>query len=166
MNTQNAATRKPTELAGKYLTFFLGDEEYGIEILRVQEIIGLLRVTPVPNTPKHMRGVINLRGKVVPVVDMRERFAMGTVEATKQTCIIVVRSGESEIGAIVDRVSAVVNIKPDEIEEMPSMGASVDTSYLLGIGKTEGRVRLLLDIERVLSEIGEHAAATGAASAS
>lgn len=154
MNTQTATTRKPIELAGKYLTFFLGDEEYGIEILRVQEIIGLLRVTPVPNTPKHMRGVINLRGKVVPVVDMRERFAMGTTEATKQTCIIVVRSGESEIGAIVDRVSAVVNVKAEEIEETPPMGASVDTSYLLGIGKTEGRVRLLLDIERVLSDLG------------
>ncbi len=162
MKTQTASSPKSDALAGKYLTFFLGDEEYGIEILMVQEIIGLLRITPVPNTPRHMRGVINLRGKVVPVVDIRERFAMGTVEATKQTCIIVVRSGETEIGAIVDRVSAVVNIKAEEIEETPPMGAGVDTSYLLGLGKTEGRVRLLLDIERVLSEIGASAPAPSA----
>jgi len=155
MKPQTTTNRKSQELAGKYLTFYLGDEEYGIEILKVQEIIGLLRITPVPNTPAHMRGVINLRGKVVPVVDIRGRFGMSTVEATKQTCIIVVRTGEAEIGAVVDRVSAVVSIKAEEIEETPQMGASVDTSYLLGIGKTESRVRLLLDIERVVSEVGE-----------
>jgi len=155
MKPQTTTNRKSQELAGKYLTFYLGDEEYGIEILKVQEIIGLLRITPVPNTAPSMRGVINLRGKVVPVVDIRERFGMRPVEATKQTCIIVVRTGEAEIGAVVDRVSAVVSIKAEEIEETPQMGASVDTSYLLGIGKTEGRVRLLLDIERVVSEVGE-----------
>ena len=155
MNQAITKSRSSKDLAGKYLTFFLGDEEYGIEILKVQEIIGLLRITPVPNTPAHMRGVINLRGKVVPVVDIRGRFGMSTVEATKQTCIIVVRTGEAEIGAVVDRVSAVVSIKAEEIEETPQMGASVDTSYLLGIGKTESRVRLLLDIERVVSEVGE-----------
>ena len=162
MNPQNTTPRKSKELAGKYLTFFLGEEEYGIEILKVQEIIGLLRITPVPNTPKHMRGVINLRGKVVPVVDIRERFAMSQVEATKQTCIIVVRSGDAEVGAVVDRVSAVVSIKAEEIEETPPMGSSVDTSYLLGLGKTEGRVRLLLDIERVLSEASEAVPAAAA----
>ncbi|MBK7644695.1 MAG: chemotaxis protein CheW [Planctomycetes bacterium] len=157
MNPQTATKPKLEALAGKYLTFFLGEEEYGIEILKVQEIIGLLKITPVPNTPKHMRGVINLRGKVIPVVDIRERFGMSAVEATKQTCIIVVRSGEAEIGTVVDRVSAVVSIKAGEIEETPPMGARVDTSCLLGIGKTEGRVRLLLDIERVLADVGEAA---------
>lgn len=148
---------------GKFLSFFLAEEEYGIEILKVQEIIGIVGITRVPRTPEHIRGVINLRGKVIPVVDLRLKFGMETKEQTEETCIIVVRARGIEIGIIVDRVSEVLNIVSEDIEDAPSFGAGVNTDYLLGIGKSDGRVKLLLDIDKVLStrEVVEiHAATT------
>ncbi len=136
--------------AGKYLTFFLGDEEYGVEILKVHEIIGSMPITRVPRTPEFIRGVVNLRGKIIPLVDLRRKFAMVDA-ADGSTCIIVVQVTGIPIGIVVDRVSEVVTIGGTDIQDTPSFGTEVDTEYLLGVAKTEGRVRLLLDIDRVLT---------------
>ena len=139
-----------TGRSGKYLTFFFGEEEYGIEILRVREIIGLMPITEVPRTPDYVRGVVNLRGQVVPIIDLRLRLALPAIEATEETCVIVVQATDEMVGLIVDKVSEVTDIAVDQIVDTPSLGAHVNTDYLQGLGKSEGRVRLLLDIERVL----------------
>lgn len=136
---------------GKFLTFFFDDEEYAIEILKVQEIIGVMPITPVPRTPDYLLGVINLRGKVIPVIDLRARFGMETVEWTEETCIIVMQIDETQMGMMVDKVSEVLDIASGEIEDTPSFGAQVNTDYIMGIGKAEGKVRLLLDIDKVIS---------------
>ena len=135
---------------GKYLTFKLADEEYGVEILKVREINGLMDITAVPRMPIYMKGVINLRGKVIPVVDLRLKFGFDEIEHTEQTCIIVVDVGK-EIGIIVDTVSEVLDIKGENIEPPPSLGGSVDTSFILGMGKVGDEVKILLDINRVLT---------------
>ncbi|HEY3281977.1 MAG TPA: chemotaxis protein CheW [Armatimonadota bacterium] len=140
------------DLGGKYLTFFLAGEEYGIEILKVHEIIGMMPITTVPRTPFFIKGVVNLRGKVIPIVDLRLKFEMEAMTQTEETCIIVVQTHGTEMGIVVDRVSEVLDIGSSEIEEPPSFGGDVDTTYILGIGKTDGHVKLLLDIERVLSD--------------
>lgn len=145
------APNKQSLLGGKYLTFFLGEEEYGASILAVQEIIGLLAITTVPSTPKWVRGVINLRGKIIPVVDLRAKFGMTPIQPGDRSCIVVVQAHGSEIGIIVDRVSEVVDLPPSAVESAPALGAHIRTDYLLGIGKLNSRVRLLLDIERSLS---------------
>ncbi|HHI02249.1 MAG TPA: chemotaxis protein CheW [candidate division Zixibacteria bacterium] len=143
------------ERAGKYLTFRLAAEEYGLEILKVREIIGLMNVTQVPRTPEYIRGVINLRGKVIPVMDLRNKFGMGVTEDTEETCIIVVDvnlEGESVLmGTVVDAVSEVLDIKEDEIEDAPAFGTNVDTKFILGIGKIKNEVKILLDIDEVLT---------------
>lgn len=141
-----------TGVGGKFLTFFLGDEGYGLEILKVHEIIGMLPITRVPRTPPFIRGVINLRGKVIPVVDLRSKFALPVVEDTEQTCVIVVEVGDIEMGIVVDRVSEVLTIASSEIDPAPSFGVAVNTDFILGIGKTGNKVTMLLDIRRVLSE--------------
>lgn len=142
------------EKEGKYLTFTLADEEYGIGILKIKEIIGMMPVTSVPQTPDFVKGVINLRGKVIPVMDLRLRFGMEAIDYTDRTCIIVVEiTGETEkvmIGIVVDTVSEVLNIKAEEIEEPPGFGTKLDTDYILGMAKMEGGVKILLDIDRVL----------------
>jgi purine-binding chemotaxis protein CheW len=135
---------------GKFLTFFLRGEEYGLEILKVQEIIGMMGVTPVPRTPEFVCGVINLRGKVIPIVDLRLKFGMERAEQTEETCIIVVQANGVQIGIVVDKVSEVLNIAGKDIEDAPSFGTEVNTDYILGIGKSESRIKLLLDIDRVL----------------
>ena len=145
---QGAANRTR---GGKFLTFFLAGEEYGIEILKVHEIIGMMAITPVPRTPHFIRGVINLRGKVIPVVDLRLKFGMAAQEQTSETCIIVVQTHGIQMGIVVDKVSEVLDIAVQEIEEAPSFGTEVNTDYILGIGKTQGRVRILLDIEKALA---------------
>jgi len=140
---------------GKYLTFSMAEEEYGIGILKIKEIIGMMPITTVPQTPDFVRGVINLRGKVIPVVDLRAKFGMDTIDYTDRTCIIVVEieggSGMVMIGIVVDAVSEVLNIKADEIEDTPTFGTRLDTDYILGMAKMEGSVKILLDIDRVLS---------------
>jgi purine-binding chemotaxis protein CheW len=138
-------------VGGKFLTFFLAGEEYGIEILKVREIIGLMPITRVPNAPPSVCGVINLRGKVIPVMDLRLRFGLETVEATEQTCIIVVQAAGTEFGIVVDRVSEVASIPDQDVEDAPTFGADVSTEYLLGIAKSSGRVKLLLNIDRVVA---------------
>ena len=135
---------------GKFLTFFLSGEEYGIEILKVHEIIGLLPITRVPQTQCCLKGVINLRGKVIPVVDLRLKFGMPPTESTSETCIIVVHIHGIDVGVIVDRVSEVIDIRDGEIEPAPSFGNGFNTDFILGIGNTQEKVRILLNIDRVL----------------
>lgn len=141
------------DLGGKYLTFGLASEEYGLEILKVREIIGMMDITAVPRTPHYVKGVINLRGKVIPVVDLRLKFDMDEAEVTDETCIIVVDVNGVEIGIIVDRVSEVLDIASSDIEESPKFGSTVDTDFILGMGKAGDNVSILLDISRVLSEV-------------
>ena len=139
---------------GKYLTFALDREEYGIGIMKIKEIIGLMKVTAVPRTPEYVLGVINLRGKVIPVIDLRLRFGMKSAESTERTCIIVVEidspSGPVMIGIVVDSVSDVLNIREEDIEAGLTFGAGLDTGYILGMAKTENSVKILIDIDRVL----------------
>jgi purine-binding chemotaxis protein CheW len=137
--------------AGKYLTFFLSSEEYGVEILKVQEIIGRMPITPVPLTSKYIRGVINLRGKIHPIMDLNVKFGMNQTEITDETGIIVIKTASLMMGIMVDKVSEVVNMASGDIADTPSFGSDVDTKYLLGVGKTGGRIRLLLDIEKVIT---------------
>jgi len=137
--------------AGKYLTFFLAREEYGLEILKVHEIMGVMPITRVPRTPSFVRGVINLRGKVIPIVDLRAKFGMDEAPASAENCIIVVQAHGAQTGVMVDRVSEVSDIAESQVEDAPSFGNDVQTDFLLGIAKSADRVRLLLDIERVLS---------------
>jgi len=140
---------------GKYLTFCMQNEEYGISILKIKEIIGMIPVTPVPQTPEFVKGVVNLRGKVIPVVDLRLRFDMEAVDYTERTCIIVVeietQAGIVLIGIVVDAVSEVLNIKGEDIEDTPTFGKGLDTNFILGMAKMEGGVKTLLDIDRVLN---------------
>ena len=147
--------------AGMYLTFKLADEEYGVEILKVREINGVMDITAVPQMPIYMKGVVNLRGKVIPVIDLRLKFGFEEIEHTEQTCIIVVDVGK-EIGIITDTVCEVLDIAGENIEPPPSMGRSVDTSFILGMGKVGESVKILLDIDRVLStdELADVASAT------
>ena len=149
--TDDSANRDSGVISGKFLTFCLEEEVYGLEILKVREIIGMMNITPVPRAPTFIRGVINLRGKVIPVVDLRLKFGMETVEQTNETCIIVVQAQEVEMGVVVDSVSEVLDIAAEDVEDAPSFGVEVNTDYILGIGKSEEGIKLLLDIEGVLS---------------
>ncbi len=149
------AVKAMVDREGKYLTFSLAEEEYGIGILKVKEIIGMMPVTSVPRTPEFVKGVINLRGKVIPVMDLRLKFGMESIDYTDRTCIIVVEieseSGTIFIGIVVDSVSEVLNIKSEDTEAAPAFGARLDTDYILGMAKIEGGVKILLDIDKVLS---------------
>jgi len=140
---------------GKYLTFSLAGEEYGIGILKVKEIIGMMNITPVPQTPEFVKGVINLRGKVIPVVDLRLRFALEAAAYTERTCIIVVevagQGGSVMMGIVVDAVSEVLNIRGADIENTPAFGVRLNTDFILGMAKAAGGIKILLDIDRVLS---------------
>ena len=153
--TMDQAVKVMVDKEGKYLTFTLADEEYGIGILKIKEIIGMMPITTVPQTPEFVKGVINLRGKVIPVIDLRLRFGMESIDYTERTCIIVVeiegQTGTVQIGIVVDSVSEVLNIKGNEIEETPTFGAKLKTDYILGMAKTEGSVKILLDIDCVVS---------------
>ena len=214
--TMDQAVKVMADREGKYLTFTMADEEYGIGILKIKEIIGMMPITTVPRTPEFVKGVINLRGKVIPVVDLRLRFGMAEIDYTERTCIIVVEAQASEatkcwiakecgknecpaygnpdhrcwmisgtfcrdeiqgsfhekteacrkcnfyqamqeqkavftIGIVVDSVSEVLNIKGEDIEETPTFGTKLNTDYILGMAKMEGGVKILLDIDRVLS---------------
>lgn len=144
-----------TSRDGKYLTFTLAGEEYGIGILKIKEIIGMMAITSVPQTPAFVKGVINLRGKVIPVVDLRLKFEIPAIDYTERTCIIVVeitgQSGAIKIGIVVDAVSEVLNIKAEDIENTPAFGTRVNTDYILGMAKMGNSVKILLDIDKVLS---------------
>ena len=146
---------KTDERSGKYLVFHLGREEYGIRVMKVREIMGVQDITAVPQTPGHVKGVINLRGKVIPVVDLRLKFGLPELEYTQRTCIIVVQvAGASTamlMGIVVDGVAEVLNLSPGEIENTPDFGTGIATPYLLGMAKIKDKVKILLDIDEVLT---------------
>jgi purine-binding chemotaxis protein CheW len=155
---QEAQRANPVRIlkGGKFLTFLMANEKYGLEILKVREIIGMMNVTSVPMTPAFVRGVINLRGKVIPVIDLRLKFGMEAKGDTERTCIILVHlastTQEITMGIIVDEVSDVLDINQDQIEPPPSFGPNIRTDFILGMGKVDQKVMTMLDIDRVLSE--------------
>jgi purine-binding chemotaxis protein CheW len=146
---------EPSQRGGKYLIFNLGPEEFGTEVLKVREIMGMQDITTIPQMPTYVRGVINLRGKVVPVIDLRLKFAMDAQDSTPRTCIIVMRTRDAEdeqtVGMIVDGVVEVLNLAPSDIEDTPEFGRGIDTPYLTGMAKIKGKVKILLDIDQVLA---------------
>lgn len=150
--SRTAATDRSAE---KYLSFHVGAEEFAIAVLSVREIMGVQDITAVPQTPAYVKGIINLRGKVVPVVDLRLKFGMPPVDYTQRTCIIVVEvAGESSrmlMGVVVDSVSEVLNVSQSDVENTPDFGDGVTIPYLLGIAKIKGKVKILLDIDKVLN---------------
>jgi purine-binding chemotaxis protein CheW len=158
MNQTISEHQSEGDLAGKYLTFRLGDEEFGVEILKVREIIGLMDITVVPRTPRSIRGVINLRGKIIPVVDLRLKFMMQSIEDTELSCIIVVDTSTADgqatqMGILVDTVSEVLDIPVDLIEPTPAFGSEVNTKFIRGMARVEDTVKILLSIEEVLSHV-------------
>jgi purine-binding chemotaxis protein CheW len=154
--SSTATLASPTAaLAGKYLTVVLDNEAYGIAVLKVREIIRLQKITPVPQMPGFVKGVINLRGRVIPVIDLRVKFGL-KAEFAERTCIVVVQVAVSaeqtvQMGLIVDSVEEVVNLTAGEIEPTPEFGTRIDTSYLLGMAKVKGQVKTLLDLDRVVA---------------
>ena len=157
MSTQTASASPSTsnDLSGKYLTVGLANEAYGIAVLKVREIIRMLKITSVPQLPPYVKGVINLRGRVIPIVDLRVKFGLEAA-FTERTCIVVVQvrpaSGQPvQMGLIVDCVEEVVTLTGQEIEPTPEFGCQIDTSYLLGLAKVKGQVKTLLDIDRVVA---------------
>jgi purine-binding chemotaxis protein CheW len=151
-NLEAGAKAKP----GKYLTFILGEEYYGIPVLKVREIIRLVPITLVPKMPDYIKGVLNLRGKIIPVVDLRQRFGLAGIQDTERTCIVVVqvemKDGlKTPMGLIVDAVEEVLSIAASEIEPTPDFGTKLDTDYLQGMAKVKGTVKALLDIDRVIA---------------
>ena len=153
-----AAHKGARELAGKHLTFAVGDEEYGLPVLKVREIIKIMDITAVPQVPPHVRGVINLRGKVIPVVDLRLKFGFSPRAYDDRTCIIVAevatQASRMMMGIVVDSVSEVLNIGADELEDTPEFGDRVNTDYIKAMAKVKGKVKILLDLDRVLAGDG------------
>jgi len=156
MSTHGTAGRfQREELVGKYLTFALGNEEYSVPVLKVREIIKIMDITAVPQVPEYVKGVVNLRGKVIPVVDLRLKFGFPAQDYTERTCIIVVEveldARRVMLGVIVDWVSEVLNIAAEEIEETPDFGERFETAYMQGVAKIKGKVKILLDLDRILA---------------
>ena len=151
---------------GQYLTFALGDEEYGIELLKVQEIKGYSAITPIPNTPAHVKGVMNLRGAVIPIIDLRARFGMQTIEYNKFNVIIVINVGSRIMGLLVDAVSDVLNVGAEDVRPAPDFGTRADTRFISGMASAGDKIAVLLNLENLLSEadltISEQVPDTGA----
>ena len=152
------AKKTAAAAAGKYLTFALAQEEYGLLVIKVREIIKIMDITAVPQVPEHVKGVINLRGKVIPIIDLRLKFGLADQAYTERTCIIVVEVALSAskvmMGIVVDAVSEVLTISADEIEQTPEFGERVTTDYMKGVAKVKGKVKILLDLDRVLGAEG------------
>ncbi len=161
LDRQTAAALKNDDRGGKYLVFELGREEFGIRVLKVREIMGIQDITAVPQTPAYVKGVINLRGKVIPVVDLRLKFGLPEQEYTQRTCIIVVQvqgeAGPMLMGIVVDGVAEVLNLVAADIEDTPDFGDGTAMPYLLGMAKVKDRVKILLEIDRVLASTDLHA---------
>lgn len=158
--SQETTISPQTQLAGKYLTFALSREQYGLHILKVQEIIGVMHVTKVPSCPDYLKGVINLRGKIIPVVDLRLKFGIEAVAYDAKTCIIVVdiqlNGKKASVGIVVDTVLEVINLAEGNIEEAPEYGANLATQFVVGMGRTsDGAVVILVDIEKALADAGD-----------
>jgi purine-binding chemotaxis protein CheW len=165
MTTTLSDKTNTAALAGKYLTFRLGDETYGISVLKVREIIRQTNTTAMPQLPTYVKGVINLRGKIIPVVDLRLKFGLAGGGSSERACIVVVRVSRPDqvlfsMGITVDDVEEVTNITAGEIEQTPDFGVQLDTAYILGMAKIKGVVKTLLDIDRVLTAQGMDALAT------
>jgi len=162
MTTTDPSTVDANE--NKFLSFRIGKEEFGVEILRVREIIGVIDVTPLPQTPDYVKGVINLRGKIIPVIELRTKLGLESKEYTEETCIIVVEVSDGgderfHMGVIVDSVSEVIDIPRDNIEPAPRFGNNLNTAYILGMGKVKEQVLILLDIDRVMTQADLHSLA-------
>ncbi|HEY0563448.1 MAG TPA: chemotaxis protein CheW [Methylophilus sp.] len=154
MNTEtatNSSSNSVSSAAGEYLTFVLGAEEYGLEILKVQEIRGYDAVTPIANTPEFIKGVVNLRGKIVPIVDLRIKFNLGKVNYDEFTVVIILNLSGRIVGIVVDGVSDVMALKEDQLREVPSLVTSIDTKYIVGLATVEQQMLILVDIERLMS---------------
>jgi purine-binding chemotaxis protein CheW len=149
VNNNPNATLKSA--AGEYLTFVLGEEEYGIEILKVQEIRGYDAVTPIANTPNFIKGVVNLRGKIVPIVDLRIKFNLGKVVYDEFTVVIILNLSGRVVGIVVDGVSDVMALKDDQLREVPSLVTSIDTKYIVGLATVEQQMLILVDIEQLMT---------------
>jgi purine-binding chemotaxis protein CheW len=137
--------------AGEYLTFVLGNEEYGLEILKVQEIRGYDSVTQIANTPDFIKGVVNLRGKIVPIVDLRIKFHLGKVEYDEFTVVIILNLNGRVVGIVVDGVSDVMALKEEQIRDVPSLVTSIDTKYIVGLATVEEQMLILVDIEQLMT---------------
>ncbi len=156
MTEQNVQTvsQKAQQLAGKYLSFTLASQEYALGALEVAEIIGLQDITTVPRAPSFIKGVINLRGKVIPVLDLRLKLGLPEEKYTSLAAIIITRNAEADVGLLVDAVSDVLEIAGEEIEEVPSFSSQIDTSYILALAKTNDRVTILLDLAGIIKTTG------------
>ena len=160
MNTTSTPTSKPADMAGairaadkplEFLSFTLGDEEYGIDIQKVQELRGYDAVTRIANAPAYIKGVVNLRGIIVPIIDMRIRFNLGEPRYDEFTVVIVLNIGGRVVGMVVDSVSDVITLSAEQIKPAPEMGSTLDTDYLIGLGTLEERMLILVDIDRLMS---------------
>jgi len=154
----NPANASLQNLAGKQLTFVLGREQYGLPVLKVREIIRYCNITPIPQMPEYVKGVLNLRGKIIPVLDLRVKFQLANTANTDLTCIIVVQTTLADrtstlMGLVVDAVEEVVNLTAADIEPTPDFGGAVEADYILGMAKVKGQVKTLLDIDRVLRTV-------------
>ena len=153
--SEQTQSKTQTGKKDKYITFFLDNEEYGVEIEKVREIIGIMDITPIPNTPKYIRGVLNLRGKVIPVIDLRLKFGMDFRDYEDRTSIIVMEidlnGRKSPIGTVVDMVSEVLQISEEDLEDTPFFGVDINTEFILGMAKVKNSVKILLDIDKVLT---------------
>jgi len=148
--TVNEVGSATTTAAGEYLTFVLGEEEYGLDILKVQEIRGYDAVTPIANTPDFIKGVVNLRGKIVPIVDLRIKFDLGKVEYNEFTVVIILNLGERIVGIVVDGVSDVMALKDEQLRDVPSLVTNIDTKYIVGLATVEEQMLILVDIEKLM----------------
>jgi len=149
-----ATTSNPTAAAAKaleFLSFTLGQEEYGIDIQKVQELRGYDTVTRIANAPEHIKGVVNLRGIIVPIIDMRIKFNLGTPTYDQFTVVIILNIGGRVMGMVVDSVSDVITLKPEQIKPAPAMGSALDTEYLMGLGTLDERMLILIDLDRLMS---------------
>ena len=147
----NISTSGTSAIGSEFLTFTLGSEEYGMDILKVQEIRGYDAVTSIANTPEFIKGVINLRGIIVPIVDLRIKFHMGTVEYNLLTVVIILNLGHRVVGIVVDSVSDVLALTPEQIRPTPDLSAGLDTRYITGLGTVGERMLILVDIEKLMS---------------
>lgn len=162
--TQNLETNSAAAKPGRYLTFGLNRQQYAVPIMAVREINQLCEITPVPRTPTFILGVINLRGKIIPVADLRAKFGMSKAEFGRQTCIVVIETDIGQVGMVVDEVNDVVELQASQIEPAPQLGPKAEMQFLMGIGKAHDRVLILIDIHTALSsrELLEHAAVSAA----
>ena len=150
MNTEAETNAVTASAAGEYLTFVLGGEEYGLDILKVQEIRGYDAVTQIANTPDFIKGVVNLRGKIVPIVDLRIKFKLGKVEYNELTVVIILNLGKRVVGIVVDGVSDVTALKQEQLSDVPSLVAGIDTKYIVGLATVEEQMLILVDIEKLM----------------